>query len=824
MRHTVSDLGSRAGRRGRIGVLAVLLLLAGGGSASAASYEATVGVYMTPGCADASSYFATGLTGQQGCSTFNGGNGWSISPDARTVGAGYTGQWQISAPAGLTITEAYIPSLQTMGLSSGHGWNAGGFWNGGSDVWSPTAGSASTGVSAISSSYYGFKLYCYSSSCPGFTGDVIDASVAVPTIDLTVEEDQGPGLVAVGSTNLWYQTGNYVWNPPGDPFSIELVASDPSGVCNMYATAGAVELYDTPSTPNVSDGFQQCPSPVDWTPGQDAEVDTDQIVPVGSSGSFPLQLDATNAAGVTSTVSETIEVDQVQPTVTLSAPNDSNPGGWSVNHAVTVDAAPHTGASGVSSLTCSVDGGAAKGYPSGGVSVNGNGKHVVTCTVANQAVDPQGAHNTGSSSMTIDIDEQSPSLSFDPQDPSNAAQVVVNTSDNESQVADGQIEIAPHGTTNWTQVPTTFASNGQLIATIPDAGLSGPYTIQATACSQVGNCGTTSETLTMPLRVSASSDVSFSTIVDRLVAKKVKERVRVGWHWAAVLRHGQAVKVKRGGHHKTITVIRYVESCTHRRKRTGKHKWTMQKTCRQPHVTLRGNERVAFGKRVTVNGLLLSSQGVPLTNVPVKIMTAPNNGLGQYTQAATVTTNAAGAWSTTLPAGPSRIIQAVYGGSATLLPATGQATVAVPARVRIKITPRAVRWGSEIRITGQVLGGYVPTNSNLLRLNVGIGRIGQIEGLPDIHPNGDFVIIWKFNPGRGVVHPWFSVATLAESAFPYSRASSNRVAVTLGKRAAHHHHRRTKHRRTAKKRKTNGAHRPARLHHKTKRTKRAKRR
>ncbi len=44
-----------------------------------------------------------------------------------------------------------------MGLSSGPGWNAGGFWNGGSDVWSPTATSASTGVNAISSSYYGFR-------------------------------------------------------------------------------------------------------------------------------------------------------------------------------------------------------------------------------------------------------------------------------------------------------------------------------------------------------------------------------------------------------------------------------------------------------------------------------------------------------------------------------------------------------------------------------------------------------------------------------------------------------------------------------------------
>ncbi len=197
----MTDLMSRVGRFGRTGVLAAVLLLAGGGSASAASYQATVGVSGTPGCA-ASWYFATGLTGQEGCSTFSGGNGWSITPDTATVAAGATGKWQINAPAGLAITRAYISSLQTMGLSSGHGWQAGGFWNGGSNVWSPSASSASTGLNAISSSYYGFKLYCFSSSCPGITSGMFDASVTVPAIDLTVDENQGPALTAVGSTNL----------------------------------------------------------------------------------------------------------------------------------------------------------------------------------------------------------------------------------------------------------------------------------------------------------------------------------------------------------------------------------------------------------------------------------------------------------------------------------------------------------------------------------------------------------------------------------------------------------------------------------------------
>src|ERR1700760_1050573 len=101
-------------------------------------------------------------------------------------------------------------------------------------------------------------------------------------------------------------------------------------------------------------------------------------------------------------------------------------------------------------------------------------------------------------------------------------------------------------------------------------------------------------------------------------------------------------------------------------------------------------------------------------------------------------------------------------------PASGQATTVVPAKIRIHISPRIVPWGSTLRITGQVLGGDGATNSNLLGLNVGIGKSGHLRGLPKIDPDGRFVIIWKFNPGQGVLHPWFSVGTLSESAFPYA--------------------------------------------------------
>jgi hypothetical protein len=781
----MDDAGRKVlGVGSRLGLLAALLLMvADVAPASAGTLNVQLGT-TTTGCI-AGSWFATGLTGEAYCNNrLSGLGGWGIYAASPSVSAGATGKWQINAPAGIAIDSVTVPYIESSDLvsSSAHGWQAAGYWSGGSTIWGPNTTSATEGEdNYLNSSYYGFRLYCYASSCNN------QGYLQVPEVKLTATENRGPGLLAVASNNLWYQAGHYVWNPSGDPWSIELSASDPSGVCEMWAYVATTRI-DGPTATPVSDSFQECPSPVSWGTGQGATVNTDQYVPSGTSGSFKLQLDATNAANVTSSVSETIPVDNVQPTVSLSTPNDSNPGGWAVNHAIAVDAAAHTGPSGLASLDCSVDGGAMESYVSSGMSVNGNGKHTVTCTAANTAVDPQGQPNTGSETMTIDIDEQSPSLSFEARDPSNPTQVVVDTSDSESHVAGGEIEMAPQGTSNWTSLPTSFTSSGQLIATIPDGGLSGPYTIEATACSQVSNCGSTSEALTMPLRLAASSDVSFATIVDALVAKKIKERVRVGWHWAAVLRHGKAVKVKRGGHWKTITVIKRVEGCTRKRVKTGKHHWKLRPRCRAPKIALRSTDRAAFGHSVTVHGLLLTSQDVPIADTPVRILTAPNNGLGQYTQAASVTTSAAGAWSATLPAGPSRLIEAIYGGSATLLPATGHATVIVPARIRItSIEPRRISWGATIKITGELSGGHIPPSGELVELRYSYGRAQTVYGVKTHVTARRFTTSFTFGPGQTPLTFGFQIAALPDPAYPYAPASSNTVDVHVGGHPASAH-------------------------------------
>jgi hypothetical protein len=639
-----------------------------------------------------------------------------------------------------------------------------------------TEGSASQPLG----SYYGFKMYCYAASCN------LPAITTVKDVDVTASETQGPGLVADGSNNLWYQTGHYVWNPAGNPWSIASSASDPSGVCNMGASVNGHPLQGPLDTTPETDSFQQCPSPVSWT-DQTATVDTNQYVPAGTSGPLSLQLNAGNAAGVVSNPSETLNVDNVQPTVTLTTPNDANPSAW-VNHAVTVDATAHTGPSGLGSLTCSIDHRPAQLYPAAGLTVDGNGVHTVSCTAANNAVDPQGQPNTGTSPpTTIKIDEMPPTAAFEPVVPSDPDQLVVDTTDTESGVAGGQIQIARAGTAKWTALPTAF--DGQhLLATANDARLRGPYTIQATSCDYVGNCATTDETLAMPLRLGAVLRVSFAKIL--VPAKVITERVRIGFH-STLKHHGHAlVRVNSGGRYVTIKVVVGMnQHCGHRLIKIGPRKWREFTACRKLNARIVTDRTFANGKPTTVHGLLQTPQGAPIANAPIAIVTSALNGLSHFRDVRRTTTNADGGWTVMLDPGPSRVIYGAYAGSATVRPATGKVVAKVPAEIGITISPRVLPWSEVVTIRGHLEGGYVPRDGVALRLLVRYPHTPRASQLLALRTNkqGEFKIEWTYGAGRGVATYPMSIGTTAtESDYPFMANNSRWIDVTFTPTPARH--------------------------------------
>jgi hypothetical protein len=280
--------------------------------------------------------------------------------------------------------------------------------------------------------------------------------------------------------------------------------------------------------------------------------------------------------------------------------------------------------------------------------------------------------------------------------------------------------------------------------------------------------------------------VSFGTVPDQFVAERVTERVLVGWHYGARLnKAGQPIKVKLGGHYKTITVIRRVRQCATNVDRVARRRWKLDTTCPPPPVDYTSNASIGYGATSTVYGQLLTSGGVPIANQTVTILAAANNGSGTFTPVGKATTDATGGWQMTLPAGPSRTVMATFAGSSTLLPTSGSAQVSVPAHIVISVTPTRSRWNGIVTIHGQLEGGYIPADGVAMRLLIKLpGRKAPYAPVPfRTTSTGSFSVPWSWGSGRGVATYPFSVATTAdESDYPYTAATSNAVRVTFGRR------------------------------------------
>ena len=135
-------------------------------------------------------------------------------------------QWQINAPSGLTITGASdVQHRDLRARAAGTAGTPATSGTGAAPSGAPHRVLSQTGADRDQQQLLRLQALLLLSSCPGITRDY-DASQR-PPIDLTVEENQGPGLIAVGSNNLWYQAGHDVWNPAGDPWSIELRSERP---------------------------------------------------------------------------------------------------------------------------------------------------------------------------------------------------------------------------------------------------------------------------------------------------------------------------------------------------------------------------------------------------------------------------------------------------------------------------------------------------------------------------------------------------------------------------------------------------------------------
>jgi hypothetical protein len=360
---------------------------------------------------------------------------------------------------------------------------------------------------------------------------------------------------------------------------------------------------------------------------------------------------------------------------------------------------------------------------------------------------------------------------------------MVDTTDNESGVAGGTIQLAAAGTNDWATLTTTFDGT-HLTTHLDDVQRQGSYTVRATSCDNSGNCASATEPISFPLRIVPNFEMSLTKIVDPTRRYVVYKQVLVGWHWATIRRHGRSVRVKRGGHRTTIKVVEIVQECAPTPARIWQLRSRFKRTCITPHPQLTTSLSIPYGHVVTIHGLLSTPQGAPLSGESIGIFAAVDDYMDAFREVTTATTAPDGTWTATLPPGPSRIIRAVLNGTATVLPAGGQVTAIVPASIKLlKVWPQHVAWGGTVHLVGQLFGGYLPKGGALVRLRIGYGSTFDTYGVEE-HVGGDgrFSTVASFGPGDPSVFRtyWFQIASLPMGNYPFAPAASQRVPVTVG--------------------------------------------
>ena len=633
-----------------------------------------------------------------------GGGDANMNLEAKGIPAVPNGQgpsWTATAPADLTITHIYTVGDSSGNVGDGHGWWGEFFWNGGPGLAGRSAQITDSFnqygccQASFNNQTVGWFMSCGWSSCSQ------PADLNVGGVDLSVSESQGPWLAA--PSGLWQAPG---W-VRGD-VTLGFYGDSPSGVCGLGATING-QLAASSSSGRNQTVWHQCSAPP-----------ISQTIHTGDfgQGSMPLTISGLDAAGVPVNYTKTIHVDNQQPTVTLAGPTDAP----STAGTQYVTATAAAGPSGVAGISCAVDGGAARWYPSATaqVPVDGVGQHSVQCLSENNARD--GSGTPGQSSLG---------------------------------------------------------------------------------------------SFSMSIRIPTVAGIAFTKIADRLRCRRVQKRIRVPARTVIVRRHHKRVRIRRPAHVKVVKVTKCHPRTRveHRivivtvRRHGKKVRVRRRKTVHVivlPHPVLKLKRRVAFGHTTTVSGWLGTYDGTALAGQPVEVLAAPDNGRGAFAPAAWATTSANGGWSATLPAGPSRLVEAAYPGTADLEPSlSGQVTETVPAKVELlRVLPRRVAWGGTVRIIGRLVGGYLPPGGALVRLRIGLGSAHTTYGVKEhVTGNGRFSTTYTFGAGDPSVHRsyWFQIATLPMGNFPWAPSDSGKRWVLVGghptiARRPHHHRRRHHHR------------------------------
>jgi hypothetical protein len=575
------------------------------------------------------------------------------------------------------------------------------------------------------------ELVCNDGQHPGASYTEAVSAQGTNTVSCyAVDNGSNVGNTASATVNLDYQT-------PTVSFSGVSSTGWVSGTQSLTVTgAEAQQLSGIASTSCQLDGGAAT-----------ATNGAKQAVTITGNGTHTITCTATTGAGVTSSpASYTVHIDSTPPTLQFSGRPDQ--GTWyRTAQTITVSAQDQPGLSGLKEIQCTL-GGATNTYTTSSVQIT---------------VQPPGGQlickaedNAGNWSATqawqFLIDDTPPTGQFLPASPSSPTLAQVELADSGSGVAGATIEIQTAG--GWQPLDTTWdPTSGIASAAIPDNGSlpDGSHALEALAWDVAGNEATITqgptagpETVTLPLRIVTALDVGAGQVLNRKCTTYRRITRKAG---------------SKSGPFRAAAA-------------------RLVRICRlDPAPRFASDLRLHYGQEQTLNGQLKTQDGSPLADATLMVTaTAPGwpaRTLGQTTTATD------GRFSYTVDGIASETVTFTYQGTDTLRTTVGTALLHVIGRARISVARQAIA-GHELRISGRVLGGYIPAGGVLVQLQYRVRGVpvgwAPFHGLIHTDRRGRFSVEFPVNAAASGYTYLFRADIDRQNGWPFLTTTTNAVA------------------------------------------------
>lgn len=580
-----------------------------------------------------------------------------------------------------------------------------------SNQWVPVPSSSALYIDALCTG----TVPCSLDSGDATTG-YLTASSHLYSADVRIEDDIAPAM-SNQAGSLWTDA----WRSGTQTVTFD--ASDNTGISSNAVT---IDGGNRSESDHVCDATLAVPCPQG---GATFNVNTAAV----ADGPHTLTAQTTDAAGNTTTAIQAVRIDNHAPGAPQGLTVDGGEG-WRSTNSFTLrwtdpvqDAAPIAAtdwqmcpASGAGACkTGSVSGADLTSVPQ--LSVPSEGDWTIKLWLVDAAgnADEQNA----AAPLHLRWDGTAPEAVFEPLDPANPTNIVVQATDATSGLAGGSVEIKPHLGTAWRSIPATI-QGGALVATLPDEQLKdGLYDLRALARDQSDNEKTT------------------ASFADGSPAQ-VMLPVRAKTHLVG----GKAFHARSHGRR----VARY-------------------------HHTV----RVAYRGRVRLRGRLTDAKGHAMAHIPLTVMRRADLPGAMWKTLKTIHTTKSGRFSYLTPSGFSRVFVVRYEGTPTIRPSQAQTKILVAASSTIHADHHTRRDGQRVRFSGTLRGANIPTGGKLVELEVRVNHRWQVFASTRTTSKGRWKRTYKFTGTHGSAVYTFRALVPHEASYPYRAGHSKALHVTV---------------------------------------------